>query len=178
MSVETLRAETAELVLASLRLVDTDHVGCPTRRPQSTGFGTGPGFPSASEQLVPASPEAIAICWYERNTPGDSGPPMDRLETSARVTGEQARDLAAALNDAPAGGNPDVGESCAHPIRVAPDLLLLLTEGDRTTRLWGTVKYCVGRGWDNGTGRAAITAPTLALVAAPLHATDLSLPED
>ena len=77
-------------------------------------------------------PETIAICWYERNSPGDSGPPKDRIETSARVAGEQARDLAAALNDAPAGGNPDVRESCAASrSRWCPDLLLLLTEGDR-----------------------------------------------
>jgi len=176
-AVETLQAETAERILASLRLVDTDHSGCPTRRPQPSGVGTGPEPRTVPPgQLVPPDADTIAICWYERNSPGDSGPPKDRIETSARVAGEQARGLAAALNDAPAGGNPDVRESCAEPAQVVPDLLLLLTVGDETTRLWGTVTGCSGRGWDNGTARATITAPTLELVAVPLHASNLTLP--
>jgi len=152
---------TTRAILDSVRLVETDHVGCGVHRPvyaRRTGGSEGP--------FVPPDLTSIGICYY-----GGHELESDLLKTSARLTGPDARRLAAALNTAQPGGNPDrPADQCvdAEP-PVANAVLLIGVGAQRVASVWVTFSSCSGRGADNGLRRVQVTQSMIALLTDPLH---------
>jgi hypothetical protein len=152
---------TTRAILDSVRLVETDHVGCDVHRPvyaRRAGGSDGP--------FVPPDPTSIGICYY-----GMHDSESDLLEASARLTGMDARRLAAALNTARPGGNPDrPADQCVAPGPPVADAVLLIgVEARRVASVWVTFSNCSGRGADNGVRRVQVTQSMIALLTDPLH---------
>jgi len=86
-------------------------------------------------------------------------PPIDgRLRASRTLTGDLAAHLAAGLNAAKPGGNPDPPASeCTQERPVVPDAMLIVHGGGITTAVWVTFGSCTGRGLDNGVRRSQLT---------------------
>lgn len=118
--------------------------------------------------LVPAAPTSIGVCRY----PGEFGPSFqDRLLGSVRLTGGEAKDLAAALNAARPGANAGpAAASCVRPDPSRYDVLLLVDGGDGETRVRVRFSGCAELGLDNGERRAQLTMRLLAQIMRPLHA--------
>ncbi|WP_437898080.1 hypothetical protein [Sorangium sp. So ce124] len=160
-SVRTHDPEVTRRILDSAQLATVDHNGCPDRRPPSRRpEATHPSAPSA---LSPASPTSIAVCYY-----GEHG---DALQSSARLTGAEAAALAAVLNQAPAGPNPDADpKMCLHPPAPPPaDALLIVEDAAGRGTIYVSFSGCVGRGLDNGARRAQVGASLIKMVMDPLH---------
>jgi hypothetical protein len=157
--VRTRDATTTRSILDSVRLVDVDHVGCPTRRPGSTAK---PGAPGAD--TVPAQPAAVGVCFY-----GDWA--SDRLQSSTELTGGRAAQAAAAVTNASPGGNPDQpADRCLETHPPAPDLVLLVRDNaGRVTVVRITFSSCTGRAIEYGTRRAQVSQSLLRLLMEPLH---------
>ncbi|WP_405100352.1 hypothetical protein [Micromonospora sp. NBC_01412] len=175
-TVRTRDEATTRRILDSLRLVATDHAGCAARRPAVdaapavTGGPSGPVAQPAKTAVkapfLPPDPASIGICSYGSSFPSR----LDRLQASARLTGSDAAALAAGLNAARPGGNPDVtGSSCPRPEPVDYDALLLVRHGGAETRVRVTWSGCAGRGLDNGASRAELTMSLLASIMGPVH---------
>ncbi|SCL65957.1 hypothetical protein GA0070606_4228 [Micromonospora citrea] len=176
-AVRTRDAATTRRILDSLRLVQTDHVGCPTQR-QPVVNAPLPGWepPQSStasdartpprEPFVPEHPSAVSICAYGSGVGGMPRP--ERIRASTRLAGADATALAVALNAAPAGSNP-AGKACPRPEPAdGYDVLLLLRSRDGERRVVASWNRCVGRGLDNGVRRAQLTEPLLAAIMRPL----------
>jgi hypothetical protein len=152
-------AATLEAILSSVRLVDVDQFGCPTRRPESRPV-TGIAAP-----FVLAVPDRISVCYY-----GD-GFGDDRLQASARYTGPAAYVIAGMLNSAPAGSNKDRPAECTHPNGTPPINALLLLHGSTgaTSTVAVTFSDCVGRHLDNGRQFRHVTVPLLGKLMADMR---------
>lgn len=127
-TVRTLDAALTARILDTVRIVEVDQVGCPARRPPKPGQPGG----SPAGPLVPEHPTAIGICYYGG----------DRLATSARLTGDAARNVAALLNDL-AGRPPHLPDAC--PWWSAEFALVLRVHGGgRAATVWsgGTLAHC------------------------------------
>jgi hypothetical protein len=158
--VRTRDPETTERILHSLRLVDTDHLGCPTHPPKKAKTRTQNGF-------VPPDPKTITVCYYGG---------QDRLQASAEIkdaekdaeTGDNAHRLAAMLNAAPPGGNPDrPAQTCdARADPPNPDAILLMRDSAVRIRF----STCGGRGMDNGARTVQVTRSVITTIMAPIHA--------
>ncbi|WP_193790782.1 hypothetical protein [Sorangium cellulosum] len=160
-SVRTHDPEVTRRILDSVQLAGVDHNGCPDRRPPSRRpEATHPGARSA---LSPAHPISIAVCYY-----GEHG---DALQSSARLSGTEAAALAAALNQAPAGPNPDADpKMCLHPPAPPPaDALLIVEDAAGRGTIYVAFSGCVGRGLDNGERRAQVSASLVKMFMEPLH---------
>jgi hypothetical protein len=160
-SVRVHDPEVARRILDSAQIAGVDHHGCPDKRPPSRRpEATHPSAPSA---LSPGNPTSIAVCYY-----GEHG---DALQASARLAGPEAAALAAALNQAPAGSNPDADpKMCLHPPAIPPaDALLLVEDAAGRSTIHVSFSGCVGRGLDNGARRAQVSAPLIKMFMAPLH---------
>jgi hypothetical protein len=159
--VRTRSLETTEVILASLRLLDVDHVGCPVQRAEvSPPTRSGDNF-------VDPSPVSIAVCHYgAMEGQADSG----RLLASIELTGDDAISLATLMNRAPAGGNPDVpADQClAQPTE--PDAVLYVHSGDGSVeRVWVQWSDCLHRGLSNGAAEAQVSKTIVAAIMNPLH---------
>lgn len=93
----------AEQVFDSARTVETNDVGCDTASPFSDGFPQPDGAPVPPMTDV----QSIAVCDYSRSA-GYEG-----LQGSWRMTGQEARDLTAAILAAERGGGPDKPQDCS-----------------------------------------------------------------
>jgi hypothetical protein len=159
--VRTHNEATTRAILDSVRLVETDHVGCDVHRPAYARRAGGSGGP-----FVPPDPTSIGICYY-------SGHELesDLLKASARLTGTDARRLAAALNTARPGGNPDrPADQCVDGEPPVANAVLLIGVGaQRVASVWVTFSFCSGRGADNGVRRVQVTQSMIALLTDPLH---------
>lgn len=175
--VRTRDEATTRRILDSLRLVQTDHAGCPTQR-QPVANAPLPGqeppqSPTASDTrmpprdpFVPGDPSSVSICAYGSALGGTPRP--ERLRASTRLAGADATALAVALNAAPAGSNP-AGKACPRPEPAdGYDVLLLVRSQDGEQRVLVSWNRCVGRGLDNGVRRAQLTEPLLAAIMRPL----------
>ncbi|NBE80604.1 hypothetical protein [Micromonospora rubida] len=177
-TVRTRSAATTRRILDSLRLVETDHAGCAARRPEITAASPATGVPSASgaestsipnkATFVPSDPSSIGVCSYDSSLPDGTRP--GRLQASVRLTGAEATALAAALNAARPGSNPDAfAMSCRHPDPAGYNVLLVVRHGGEETRVRVNWNGCTGRGLDNGATRAQLTRSLLATLMRPLH---------
>jgi hypothetical protein len=153
--VRTNAAATTRRILDSVRLVDPDHLGCPTARPAPTGTGT---------PLAPANPSAVDVCYY-------GGTESDRLMASTRLTGTAAEHLTAALDAAGPGGNPDRPASDCTDRRplLADAVLRVHGPGDAVRLLWVTFSSCTGRGVSDGTRTVQVTQSIVQQIMDPLH---------
>ncbi|MCW2642225.1 MAG: hypothetical protein JWP76_4531 [Dactylosporangium sp.] len=157
--VRTRDPETTKRILRSLQLVDTDHLGCPTQPPKTAKTRTQNGF-------VPPDPKTITVCYYGG---------QDRLQASAEIkdaerdteTGDNAHRLAAMLNAAPPGGNPDrPAQTCdARADPPNPDAILLMRDSAVRIRF----STCGGRGMDNGARTVQVTRGVITTIMAPIH---------
>lgn len=161
-SVRTHDPEVTRRILDSAQLASVDHNGCPDRRPPPRRPEAT--HPSARSALSPANPTSIAVCYY-----GEHG---EALQSSARLSGAEAAALAAALNQAPAGPNPDVDpKMCLHPPAPPPaDAVLIVEDAAGRGMIYVSFSGCVGRGLDNGERRARVSAPLVKMFMDPLHA--------
>jgi hypothetical protein len=140
----------ARRIVDSVRLVDPDHNGCRQLRPARPAGSTRVPLPSGTT-FVPVASTHISICLYG---PGQTGV----VRASGRQTGAAARALAALLNSAPPGPNPDEPASgCQHVTDVWADLVVFLRADQQTTTVWIGYTQCNGRGMDNGTHIAQVT---------------------
>ncbi|HEY7222613.1 MAG TPA: sigma factor [Micromonosporaceae bacterium] len=162
--VRTLAQATTDTILASLRVVDVDEVGCPYRRPDVSPMAR-PG-----SDLVDAHPVAISICTYEsRYWPQGTPEGFGDLGASGELTGEAASHLASLIDRAPAGGNPDVPANQCQPGPALPDAVLRISSADGTVRLvWAWWSDCVHRGLSDGVDTVAMSRSIVAAIANPL----------
>jgi hypothetical protein len=156
-SMRVFEQATVRHVLDSVRVVDVDHLGCPTRR---DAIGTKP--PTALHSLVPANSSTIVFCYY-----ADS----DVLAASTRVEASDALRIAAALDALLPGRNVDRPErECVQPAKTPkPDMLLIATSRSDQAIVELSFSGCTGRGLFNGRDDARITQSLLAQLMAPLH---------
>jgi hypothetical protein len=155
--VRTRSEATTRAILDSIRLVDTDHLGCPAKRPAVVHkAGAGGDF-------VTPEPAAISICFYKDAQ-------TDRLQASTELTGASTRQLAAALNAARPGPNADPpAGSCLDMHAPVPEVVLLVRAADGgLTTVWVTFSSCAGRGMDNGVRRAQVTQTIVGMFMRPL----------
>ncbi|WP_438024007.1 hypothetical protein [Sorangium sp. So ce233] len=159
-SVRTHDPEIARRILDSARLVSVDHNGCPARRPPEKR--PAPTHPTARSAMAPANPSSISLCYY--------GASADTLLTSARLSGQEAAALAAALSSAAPGPNPDVDpKECALPPAPPPaDAVLLVEDAAGRGAVHVAFSGCSGRGLDNGALRARVNQPLIHRIMAPL----------
>jgi hypothetical protein len=152
-TVRTLDAELTQGILDSFRLVPVDHAGCPERRPEAAPVG--PGEPTAAT-FVPTDPTAIAVCVYHTRVKYST---VDgRLRTSRVATGDDAVHLAALMNAAPPGANPDpMPEECITDAPAGADAILQVRTTGPTVTVRATFSSCTGRGLTNGTARVQVT---------------------
>jgi hypothetical protein len=153
---------TTERILHSVRLVDTDHLGCPTRPPIAAKT-------SGRSDFVPPDPTTVAVCYYGGK---------DRLQASAEIKDGDAHRLATALNTAPPGRNPNRPAETCDPRADRPGVDAILRMED--ARMNGaalegaTVRIqfssCTGRGMDNGARTAQVTRSVVETIMAPIHA--------
>ncbi|MGC5330044.1 hypothetical protein [Micromonospora sp. DT62] len=178
-TVRTRDEATTRRILDSLRLVEIDHAGCPTRlRPVAPAPLPGQRSPGRSTAqttedqrrtpFVPSLPSSISVCSY--GSPNPRGERRDRIEASARLSGAEATELAAALNAARPGGNPaPPGLACARPDPLGYEALLLLRDQGTEVRVRVSWNGCT-RGLDNGASRAQLTMSLLADIMGPVKA--------
>ncbi|WP_437661748.1 hypothetical protein [Sorangium sp. So ce1182] len=159
-SVRAHDPEIARRILDSAQLVSVDHNGCPARRPP--GKRPQATHPAARSAMAPGSPSSISICYY--------GTAADALLTSARLSGQEAAALAAALSSAAPGPNPDVDpKECLIPPAPPPaDAVLLVEDAAGRGAVHVAFSGCIGRGLDNGALRAHVNVPLIKLVMTPL----------
>ena len=160
LSVRTRSQATTRRILDSLRLVGTDHLGCPTQ--QRPALVPPPAQPATD--FAPSNATAITVCYY--------GPlPDARLQTSAELRGSAAQNLAAAMNASAPGGNPDNTTGCLKPSAPVVDAVLLVRTPDgQITSIAATFSECLGRGLDNGSKRVHVTVTLLDMFIGPVHA--------
>lgn len=185
-TVRTREEATTRRILDSVRLVEIDHAGCPTRlRPVAPAPLPGQRSPGRSTAqttedqghtpFVPSLPSSISVCSY--GSPNPRGERRDRIEASVRLSGAEAVALAAGLNAARPGANPaPAGVACARPDPLGYEALLLVR--DRDDEVWVRVNWngCT-RGLDNGVSQARLTMPLLADIMGPVR-TGYSLSHD
>jgi hypothetical protein len=157
---KTLDPAVNRQILDSVRLVDgVDSFGCATGKPAPA---SPPG--GARPTFVLPDPTAISICYYGGKV----------LTASTKITGAAARQLAALLNAAPAGPNPDApANQCTeiNPLPLTADMVLHLWAGDETVdNVWVSYSGCTGRGLDNGARRAQISHTLLRTIRNHVHA--------
>ena len=159
--VKTRDATTMRRILDSAALVKLDHNGCPDERPGEPRPAAP--HPSRERAMAPANPQRISICYY-----GQSGRP---LQSSAQLVGKEAARLAAELNGMPAGSNPDADpRTCLHPPGPPPpDAVLFVEDAAGRSAIYVTFAGCVGRGLDNGTRRAHVSAALIQAFMQPLR---------
>ena len=141
-------------ILDSLRLVDVDHLGCTTT-------AGGPPIalqPVRGKPAVPAHPSKLIICLY-------LGVP--RLQSSTQTSGELMTGLAASIQSAKEGRNPDAPASqCLPEPPRAPDLVLF-ADGVPLSVVFSP---CVGRGITDGQRWAHVSKSMVAELMEPTHA--------
>ncbi|MGK3987713.1 hypothetical protein WME99_32025 [Sorangium sp. So ce136] len=159
-SVRAHDPEIARRILDSAQLVSVDHNGCPARRPP--GKRPQATHPGARSTMAPGSPSSISICYY--------GTDADALLTSARLSGQEAAALAAALSSTAPGPNPDADpKECLLPPTPPPaDAVLLVEDAAGRGAIHVAFSGCTGRGLDNGALRAHVNVPLIKLVMTPL----------
>ncbi|WP_437498574.1 hypothetical protein [Sorangium sp. So ce1099] len=159
-SVRAHDPEVARRILDSAQVVSVDHNGCPARRPP--GKRPQATHPGARSAMAPGNPSSISICYY--------GTAADALLTSARLSGQEAAALAAALSSAAPGPNPDADpKECLHPPAPPPaDAVLLVEDAAGRGAVHVAFSGCTGRGLDNGALRAHVNVPLIKLVMTPL----------
>jgi hypothetical protein len=167
---KTLDPTVGRQILDSVRLVDgVDSVGCSIRvpSPASPPAGARPTF------VIP-EPTAISICHYGVGEPAGTPQRTILLDASARITGTDARNLAALLNAAPAGRNQDApADKCVEerPLPQAADVVLHLWVGDEIVdNVWVIYSSCTNRGLDNGARQAQISHTLLRAIRDHVHA--------
>ncbi len=167
--VRTRSAATTGRILDSIRLVNTDRLGCASNRPAADR----PAQSGVQGSFVPADPRSITICYYETH-----GPAV--LAASTRLTGTPAKQLADALNQAKPGPNADRPSPCEAG-RPGFNAELRVTGADgQTTTVFVRFEGCTGRGLDNGTRQATVTQTIIHRTLQPLHvgyAFDGNLPQ-
>jgi hypothetical protein len=164
--VKTRNPATTRQILDSVRLVDVDSAGCETHRPEPTPPSRG-----SRSTFVNPNPTAISICHYG-SRPWGSDTPADLLDASTKITGVDARHLAALLNAAPVGANPDApAHQCRENLPVLADVVLHLWDNDGTgNSVWIAYASCTQRGLYNGASRAQMSHTILQLIRREVHA--------
>lgn len=160
-SVRTHDPAVTRRILDSVKVAAVDPNGCSAKRP--AGRRPKATRPDAQSAMVPPNPTSISICYY--GTDGDA------LQASTRLSGEKAVALAAALNGAASGPNPDADpKTCLHPPAPPPaDIVLLADDTSGPTTVFFTFSGCVGRGLDNGAKRGQVKKSLIQLVMGPLQ---------
>lgn len=139
----------AEEVFASIRTVETNHIGCETTPPFSEGFPKPDGDP-----VPPAGDvEAVAVCDYSR-IDGHEG-----LQGSWLMTGQKAHDLTSAIFDSPAGGGPDKPQNCSPDMCGDSAVALRFFGPDHSVLADAYVytQWCFGNGISTSSGLRTLT---------------------
>jgi hypothetical protein len=158
--VRTRDPETTVRILHSLQLVDPDHLGCPTRQPPKATK------PQNQNAFVRSDPATISVCYYGGK---------DRLQASAEIK-NNAHQVAAALNAAPLGRNPDrPARTCDARTDPPGDDAALLMRDSAAPRVNDSVvrirfSSCAGRGMHNGARTVQVTRGVIQTIMAPVHA--------
>jgi hypothetical protein len=156
LDVRTTRDAERQELLNSARLVDVDHLGCPTARPPLVAAADAP------DTLIPAAPTAIQVCLYG----GEAG----RLRASTDLSADDITRLVNAIGSASPGRNPDAPPDQCTDTDPTPDSVLRVTAHNGTvTLVWATFSGCVGRGLDNGAIQAHISEAILEAFMGPLR---------
>jgi hypothetical protein len=161
LSVRTVREADQRAILGSARLVDTDHLGCPVRRPAATSQ------PGHRQTFVPTDPSSAAVCLYGTR-PEASGV----LLASNELTRDGIDTLVPAMNAAKPGLNPDAPASHCTDIagHSEPDVLLRFVRRDGSVTVVSmSYSGCTRRGMDNGSAKAQLTDAILRSVMQGLH---------
>jgi hypothetical protein len=127
-------------------VVGTDRYGCPS---DPKGYRPHGGLPPAS------TVESISVCRY--TTASDTASP---LLSSARIAGEDAKELVDAIRSAPEGEGPDVEN--ADPASEATEIIVLRVHtADGTREVVMHYSGQSGNGFDDGTTKHELTADTV-----------------
>jgi hypothetical protein len=112
---------------------------------------------------VDPTPERISLCYYG---PSEN---LNVLLSSGEVTGAEAAALAALLNGAVPGGNPDVPADHCLPAPVLPDALLLVRGAEGVAKVWVGFGGCVDRGVTDGLVEVQVNRRIVAAIMEPLR---------
>lgn len=142
-------ADIADEVFDSARTVETNHIGCATTSPFTTGFPEPVGEP-----VPPAADvQSIAVCDYSRIS-GAEG-----LQGSWRMTQQQAQDLTAAILASPPGGGPDKPQNCTPDMWGDSAVVLRFfgSNGSLLADAYVYTQWCFGNGIVTSTGSHVLT---------------------
>lgn len=159
-SVRTRDPALTERILATVRPVDVDSRGCPTRR-------ADPGWPVVRTDYFPVNlPDGsldVTVCFY--------GEPRERgvLQASVRLAGAERRALVAAVNAAPRFRDWVPPASCRDRTPYPNAVLHVHYAGRPPIVVEITYGGCVRRGIDDGDGRSAVTLSLVGLLSRYLH---------
>lgn len=133
-------------------IVDVDRYGCPSNHPvvaDPNGYRPQGGLPAAS------AVESISVCRYT-TAPRAASP----LLSSARIAGEEAKELVDAIRSAPEGEGPDVEN--AGPASEGTEIIVLRVDtADGTHEVVMHYSGQSGNGFDDGTTKHELTADTV-----------------
>jgi hypothetical protein len=163
LTVRTHDPATMAGILDSVRLVvGADHAGCPPQREAETA----PASPRST--FVMDNPDTVSVCFYgDINLGGFMAVHRDDISASGQLNGDAARQLAAALNQSPAGGNPDT-TGCP-PELSAADAVLYRRGPAGEDRVWVSWTGCTGRGISNGARQAQVSETIVRAVMRPVQ---------
>ncbi|WP_345455028.1 hypothetical protein [Nocardioides marinquilinus] len=147
-------ADDVERIVGSVRRVSVDAAGCePTSAAQAREFVRPPAFDVTTVQAT-----EISVCSYTR-----TGTEQPGLLGSHVLTGDDASDVLAALQQAPAGGGPNRPGNCSPDYTGTSVLVLRLRDGPAA--VGDLIVYsdsCYGNGADDGTTVRALTLDSCA----------------
>jgi hypothetical protein len=116
---------------------------------------------------VDPAPVAVGICHYDS---GESPDLSGVLLASAELTGGPAANLAALINAAPMGGNPDQPADQCVAQSVQPAAVLYVRSGAGSVeRIWASFHGCVHRGLSNGAQQVQVNQRIIAAIMNPLR---------
>jgi hypothetical protein len=134
--------------------------GCPAEH----AVGTEPGYrpdPGQGGLATMGRVETITICRYAL---GDERrpPPASRVLSAGRLTGEDARALLRAIEEAPEGSGPNEPQNCLPEVAAGHEVMLLLVR-DNARVQEVVVRYsgCDFHGTDDGHARHRLTTAVL-----------------
>ncbi|WP_203335994.1 hypothetical protein [Nocardioides limicola] len=145
-------ADTTPLVdsiVESARQVQVDHAGCDVTSPvQATDIQRPDPFDLATMAEV----DQAAICLYNR-----IGTEQPGLAGSRTLGQAEARELLAAVLEAPVGGGPDEPESCLEGSYGDTAFVVRWHTGEGVRDMYAYADWCFGNGFDDGTNLREVT---------------------
>lgn len=146
-----------EQIAATVHAVEVDFAGCPASHPIAENIDWRP---SAIDVATVDDIESVAACHYVlTDTPRETPP----LTGSRLLASDTARELVAAIADAPQGSGPNAPETCLHGNPYAA-VVLRVVSGAGTSEVVVRYSDCVGNGVDDGTQLRELTRDAATLI--------------